>query len=103
MTKPPLNPANVPPELALVLPHAEKWGIGDDIERELAIENAPTDQLYRLAQCLDQVEDAALVSWLTGAESQKQPLTAEYVAVTCLTMAVQSAKSELRRRAKAER
>jgi hypothetical protein len=93
-----LNPIKVPPEIVPVLPFAEQWGVSDDYEREAAIENATTEELNKLAHCLDQVDDGVLTSWLTGPESREQTPTDEYLAVTCLTMAVHSAKVKLKKR-----
>ncbi|MFA5190414.1 MAG: hypothetical protein WC740_06800 [Verrucomicrobiia bacterium] len=93
-----LNPKNVPPGIAIALPFAEKWGIGDDSEREAAIEKADLKELEEIAHCLDDVDDAVLSGWLTGPESQRASISSEYVAVTCLTMAVHSARAKLKKR-----
>ena len=93
-----LNANNLPPEFSSIIGWAEKWGVGDDVDREMAIENATTEELNTLSHCLDNIDDYQLVEWLNGDETKKKPLSEEYVAVTCLTMAVQSAKSVLKRR-----
>lgn len=98
MNRKQLDPNNLPPAFSSLIPCAERWGIGDDIEREMAIENATAGDLNTLAHCLDDIDDQQLVEWLNGSESGRKPLTPEYIAITSLTMAVQSAKSELRRR-----
>jgi len=93
-----VNPNNVPPGLRAVLVFADKWGIGDDFERERAINSAGVQDLQDLAHCLDGIHDGLLASWLTGEESERNPPTPEYLAVTNLTMAVHSAKAKLKRR-----
>lgn len=98
MNMPTLDPARVPSELRSLLPWAERWGIGDDGYREEAIESATTDDLAALARCLDDVPDETITNWLTGPDSRAKPLSAEYLAITCLTMAVHSAKASLKRR-----
>lgn len=93
-----LDANNVPAWLGPLIPVAGDWGIVDDFEREAAIRNATTEELERLAHCLDQTDDGVLTGWLTGPESSNQIPTDEYIAVTCLTMAVHSAKVTLSKR-----
>ena len=73
---------------------AEKWGIGDDGDREDAVDRASRDELDELIGCLDDIDDKLLDEWLTGAESQRQPPSREYIAITCLTMARESGKAK---------
>lgn len=93
-----LDPTNVHSTLVPLLPMAERWGIGDDIDRDVAVANASVEELRELADCLDDPETGILLEWLTGPESQREPLTKEYCALTCLVMAVQQAKVVLSRR-----
>ena len=79
-----LNREKVPSEIADVLPFAERWGIGDDFEREIVLDKASTAELEEVAHCLDSLDDTILSSWLNGAESQRKPLSEEYLAVTSL-------------------
>jgi len=76
---------------------AEKWGIGDDFEREAAISNASRQELELLVHSIDTVNDADLYGWLSGAESFSSSPSDEYLAVTALTMAIDSAKLKLRK------
>jgi len=92
-----LNPDNVPSLLASILPMAEKWGIGDDFEREAAINNASRLELESLVHCIDDVSDADLYGWLSGLESFNPNPSQEYLAITCLTMAIDSAKLKLQK------
>lgn len=98
MSTPRLDPSNVPSELSPLLPWAERWGIGDDGAREEAVDEAPLEDLEALAHCLDSVPDDVLVGWLAGPESENPHPTLEYLAITCLTMAVHSARAYLKRR-----
>lgn len=91
-----LNPKNVPVTLAELLPMASKWGIGDDIDREEAVQNASKEDLRELVRSIDAVADEDLFGWLEGPESKNLEPTREYVAFTCLTMAIDSAKIRLR-------
>jgi hypothetical protein len=74
---------------------AEQWGIGDDIAREQLIEGATRSELESLVAAVDAVPES-MYSWLAGPESQVIPPSEEYVAVTCLTMATDSARLALR-------
>lgn len=94
-----MNPANVPPPLARLLPIAEIWGIGDDVEREAVVESASAEDLRQVVEAVDQAEDLGLYDWLSGDESYADEPSDEYVAITCLTMAADSARLRLRREA----
>jgi len=93
----PLNPDNIPSVLAPLLPHAEKWGIGDDFEREAAVANASRQEIEMLVHCIDGVTDADLYGWLSGPESFNPNPSPEYLAITCLTMAIDSARLKLQK------
>lgn len=92
-----LSAANVPATLAPLLPLAQKWGIGDDFEREAAISNATRRELEGLIHCTDNVSEDDLYGWLAGPESFNAKPSREYLALTCLTMAIDSAKVKLQR------
>lgn len=94
-----LNPKNVPSEVASLLPMAEKWGIGDDIFRLEAIDNATTEQLQEILYCLDDeaVDDDFLFEWLAGPESFSSTPSNEYLALTALTITYDAAKIRLKK------
>lgn len=87
-----LNEENVPPRLVHLMPMAEKWGIGDDFDRERAINSASSEELRELIRCIDGVSDQELYGWLSGPEASSENPSNEYLAFTCLTMAIESAK-----------
>jgi hypothetical protein len=93
-----LDARKVPKEVTPALPFAERWGIGDDFEREDAISHATVEEQEQLAHCLEQIDDSVLSGWLNGPEAQIKPPSEEYLAITNLTMAVHSAKAKLRKR-----
>ena len=95
-----LDPAKVPTALACLLPMAEKWGIGDDYLRGEALGNASTEELEQLVHCIDHISDDDLYGWLAGPESYNPRPTAEYIALTDLTMAIDSAKLKLKVRSR---
>ena len=92
-----LDPARVPPFIAPLLLIAERWGVGDDIERAQLIDAASQADLESLVGCLDDVDEDAVFEWLAGPESYASSPTAEYVAVTDLTMAIDLAALRLKR------
>ena len=94
----PLNPDNVPSVLVPLLPMAEKWGIGDDLVREASVSKASRQELESLLHCIDDISDADLYGWLSGPESFNRNPSQEYLAITCLTMAIDSAKLKLQNR-----
>ncbi len=91
------NPDNVPCQLIRLLPMAQKWGIGDDLEREEAVANASEQELESLVHSIDNVSDEDLYGWLAGPLADSDDPTPEYLAITCLTMAIDSAKLKLQK------
>ena len=70
---------------------AERWGIGDDYDREVAIQRATTEERKTLIDAIGSAPDE-LWDWLAGEESLAKEPTPEYVAVTNMTMAYESAR-----------
>ena len=91
-----LRSENVSPALAYLLKMAQRWGIADGYMREEAVRRATLDELQNLIHCIDTVTDEELFGWLAGPASYNPNLSAEYVALTCLTMAIDSAKAKLK-------
>jgi hypothetical protein len=92
-----LDPARVPRGMADLIPLAERWGIADDIERSRAINGADRNALEELIHCLDAVDISELEEWLVGLESYREQPSQEYIAMTCLTMAIEQARLRLRK------
>lgn len=61
----------------MLLPLAERWGMGDDFEREAAVSAASEDDLASLVSAVDAVPEADLYGWLAGPESHSQSPTPE--------------------------
>lgn len=93
-----LNPANVPKVLVPLLSVAERWGISDDVEREENMRKATREELEEFVHSIDGFSDEDLYEWLAGPEAESPAPTPEYVALTCLTMAIDSARLQLARR-----
>jgi hypothetical protein len=91
-----LDPTKVPAPLRPLLPVAEKWGIGDDFEREAAVDAASPQELEALVHSIDAITDDDLYGWLAGPESYNPQPTQEYIALTCLTMAIDAAMVRLK-------
>ncbi len=82
----------------MLLPLAEQWGLGDDYDREAAVSAATEAELAALVSAVEAVPEDDLYGWLAGPESRSKQPTEEYVAMTCMTMAADSARLELARR-----
>jgi hypothetical protein len=93
-----LDPRKVPPALEALIPWAENWGVGDDFEREALVRRAPLDELRELIHSIDDISDDDLFGWLGGQESYNSNPTDEYLAITSLTIAIESAKAVLRKK-----
>jgi hypothetical protein len=94
---PVLKPENVPVNLIPLVPVAEKWGIGDDFEREQAISAASVEELDSLVRSIDGIADEDFYGWLSGPESFNKTPSPEYVAMSNLAMAIDSARSKIRK------
>src|SRR5512135_1148784 len=93
-----LNPDNVPQALRCLLPLAERWGIGDDFDREHALSVASSEELKQLVSAIRDLPTDALFEWLAGPESHNPRPSEEYLALTCLMMAYESARVKLKKR-----
>jgi hypothetical protein len=91
-----LRPEAVPFGVRSLLPLAEEWGVGDDIDREEKVSTSSRAVLESLVSAVDSAADE-LWSWLAGPESRMRDPSPEYVAVSCMTMAADSARQELAR------
>jgi hypothetical protein len=95
---PKLDPTKMPAALLSLLPMAERWGIGDDYDREHLVHAASDEDLTQLIHCIDDIADADLFGWLSAPEADNPKPTEEYLAITCLTMARDSARVVLSKR-----
>ena len=89
-----INAEKIPPELRPFIPYAEKYGEPDIDIREHLVEAASVDELHELAEiwnfCIGSISD-----WLAQPEVRAEPTTNEYLAFTCLILAVSSARFRL--------
>jgi hypothetical protein len=91
-----LRPDAVPSAARSLLPLARRWGISDDGYRDSAVAEADAETLAALVAAVDSVDDGVLYGWLAGPEASSGRPSAEYVAVTALTMAADQARLRLR-------
>jgi hypothetical protein len=81
-----LNPDAVPEQVRVLIPWAERWGIGDDGYRDEAVENATSGELADLLDALAGPAGDAMYDWLAGPAADA-PVTDEYAAFSALAMA----------------
>ena len=58
-----LNPAKVPNDLRPLIPLAERWGIGDDVDREAALARATKAEQQKLRRAVE-AHAAKITEWL---------------------------------------
>jgi hypothetical protein len=89
----------VPRELQMYIDYAEKWGIGDDFDRGNKVKNSADSDLEKLIKIGDELaENETFNDWLYGSESNSLNPSKEYIAFTNLTMAIDSARDEWKKR-----
>jgi len=81
-----LDRSAVPEPLRALVRLAERWGIGDDYDRSLAVENASPDERQVLIEAAA-AAPKALWTWL-----ERGPQTPEWAAFTCMTQAADEAR-----------
>jgi hypothetical protein len=93
-----LDATKIPPGCEHLIPLAEQWGIGDDYDREEAVSKAADADLHMLVDAIRSLPNEDLYDWLGGCVSHSASPSTEYIAFTCLTMAYDSARVELKQR-----
>jgi len=81
-----INSSRVPSELHKLIPFAEKFGIPDDLLREMLIKRSSLPELQELKSAIAANEEA-LDRWLAGDEAQGATFSDEYVAFSAMRMA----------------
>lgn len=77
-----------------LIPLVERWGIGDDFDREDAVTTASQEELEHLVASIQALPTEELYDWLVAEADQGNP-SPEYLAFTCMTMAYDSARVTL--------
>lgn len=83
---PRLDPAMIPPALRELIPLAERFGITDDVGRELLVLSASPEEIANLKTAIALHEDD-LDAWLAGPEADAPTVSAEYLAFSAMRMA----------------
>ncbi|NIR44190.1 MAG: hypothetical protein GWN99_08710 [Gemmatimonadetes bacterium] len=81
-----LQPANVPEGLRELIPLAEKWGIGDDVDRAALIERSSTEERQALTRSIAPHQDE-ITAWLDSFGTS--PLSDEAAAFMYMQLAVE--------------
>ena len=89
-----INTEKVPFELRPYVAYAEKWGEQDTGARNQLVKNASIEELHDLASIWE-ICIGPISNWLAEPEIRAKPTTDEYVAFTCLILAVSSARKRL--------
>ncbi|MGC5076585.1 hypothetical protein [Agrococcus sp. DT81.2] len=82
----PLDPAPVPEPVRDLVPYAEVWGLGDDVERDELVEAAPAEARDDLLSIFS-TRGGELEDWLAGPAADGPEYSAEYVAFVNMMMA----------------
>ena len=89
----PLDPINVPENIRFLVPSAEQWGLPDGVVRDRLIEHSSEEVLVDLVETVTPYIEI-IDEWLVGT-ADKRPVTFEYVAFSCLWLAVDMARFRL--------
>ena len=81
-----LNVTNVPEDLRHLVPLAERWGIGDDVDRNAAVDRATPAEREELERAIAP-SDARITAWLDS--FRQQPMTDEAAAFMYMQLALE--------------
>ena len=84
-----LNPNRVPKKLHVLIPLAEYFGVSDDLIRQDLLKRTPKRSLAKVLKQLAKYDDD-LDDWLAGPEAAGPHFSVEYLAFSCLRMALDS-------------
>ena len=85
-----LNVNNVPEDLRHLVPLAERWGIGDDVERNAAVDRATAADRAELEGAIAP-SDARITAWLDS--FRQQPMTDEAAAFMYMQLALEEMRA----------
>jgi hypothetical protein len=87
-----LSAKTIPRPLWPLIPYAEFWGVSDDFERDILVDEAPIEVQQNLKATVMKF-DGAMDEWLAGPEARISPPSPEYIAFTDMRMAADYAKT----------
>ena len=85
-----LNVNNVPEDLRHLVPLAERWGIGDDVDRNAAVDGATAADRAELERAIAP-SDARITAWLDS--FRQQPMTDEAAAFMYMQLALEEMRA----------
>jgi len=85
-----LNVNNVPEDLRHLVPLAERWGIGDDVDRNAAVDRATPAERAELERAIAS-SDARITAWLDS--FRQQPMTDEAAAFMYMQLALEEMRA----------
>lgn len=85
-----LNIDNVPEDLRHLVPLAERWGIGDDVDRNAAVDRATPAERAELERAIAS-SDARITAWLDS--FRQQPMTDEAAAFMYMQLALEEMRA----------
>jgi hypothetical protein len=85
-----LNVTNVPEDLRHLVPFAERWGIGDDVDRNAAVDRATPAERAELERAVA-LSDARITAWLDS--FRQQPMTDEAAAFMSMQLALEEMRA----------
>jgi len=88
-----IKASDVPAALRYLIPLAARWGIGDDVDRYNAVEDATPAERLELRSAIPPEVDRHFDEWLAGDEVNGPTWTAAYLAFSNLRMAVDEAEA----------
>jgi hypothetical protein len=90
----PIDPERVPASARHLVSLVGRWAIGDDYDREAAVDRASDNELSQLVEAVA-AAGHDFWDWLAGPESFTSPSSPEYVAMTEISLAADSARIKL--------
>jgi hypothetical protein len=90
-----LSPSAIPKQFWPLIPYAEFWGVSDDIERDILVDEAPVEVQRNLRDAVMPF-DNAFDEWLAGPEAHGPAFSREYVAYSDMRMAAHYAAGIIR-------
>ena len=81
-----LNPEQVPEDLRHLVPLAEKWGIGDDVDRNAKVQSATPAERNELRAAITPVA-SSITTWLDS--FGKEPMSNEAAAFMYMQLALE--------------
>lgn len=85
-----LSVNNVPEDLRHLVPFAERWGIGDDVDRNAAVDRATPAERAELERAIAPA-DARITAWLDS--FRQQPMTDEAAAFMYMQLALEEMRA----------